>query len=364
MLKKLHLRKLLFSVSLALLIGVASASAESWKFGVMSDTQWKTGTPDPVNCPNGDTKNCDGKNPNSVAVGIINELNRQFIAHKVKFVIQTGDLTDNGSVAALDTTATFMQALYNAGIGFYPLRGNHESSQAAAVEFGRIFPQIATGLNNQTPANAQVATPFYGPPPANDNTTFVVGSNFSSPASDPDSYSFDYENARFLLLDQFTPPSGTSHSVLNASDVDWTGFQLSNRPPSTHAFVFGHKHLISENHTDTLFGNDPSANPSGLQDLFIAHLYNNGVHYYMGGHDHMHNRALVSSPDGTSMIQNIITASNSYKFYIPLLPSNDEKYNIPAREVPIAQELFTIGYYIVTVDGPQVTVDFYCHVLK
>jgi len=47
-------------------------------------------------------------------------------------------------------------------------------------------------------------------------------------------------------------------------------------------------------------------------------------------------------------VQEIITASNSYKFYIPKNPSNDINYNTPAngifgpRETPIAQELFTM----------------------
>jgi hypothetical protein len=98
----------------------------------------------------------------------------------------------------------------------------------------------------------------------------------------------------------------------------------------------------------------------------MGYLSTTGVRYYMGGHDHMHNRAIVTSPDGLSSIQNIINASNSYKFYIPQKPSNDDKYNTPAngitngpREIELAQELFTIGYYIVTVDGPRVTVDFY-----
>jgi hypothetical protein len=58
-------------------------------------------------------------------------------------------------------------------------------------------------------------------------------------------------------------------------------------------------------------------------------------------------------------VQDITTSSNSYKFYIPQNPSNDSTYNNPTRETEIAQELFTIGYYIVTVDGPRVTVDFY-----
>jgi hypothetical protein len=349
-----------------------AASAEPWKFGVMSDTQWRVGDPDPANCPLGDTLDCDGKNPNGVAVGIINELNKQFISHGVKFVIQTGDLTDTGDPRALDTAATFRQELYDAGIGFYPLRGNHDASKVAAVEFQRIFPQTQTGVNNQTPASALITTLYYGPPHANTNKAFTVGSNFASPSTDFAglTYSFDYDNARFVLLDQFTPPDGSSHSALNSSDVNWVDTRLASRPAGTHAFVFGHKHLISENHPDTLFGSDPSDNHSGLQDLFIASLYNNGVRYYMGGHDHLHNRAIVTSPNGVSSVQDIITSSNSFKSYVPQVPSNDYRYNVlvppesgtpsgKSREIPIAQELFTIGYYIVTVDGPRVTVDYY-----
>ena len=80
----------------------------------------------------------------------------------------------------------------------------------------------------------------------------------------------------------------------------------------------------------------------------------------------MHNRAIVTSPDGNSKVHDIITASDSYKFYIPQNPSNDATYDIPAngitngpREMELSQELFTVGYYIVTVDGPRVTVDYY-----
>lgn len=350
--KKLYCLKTVCVLMLALFIGVSSAWAESWKFGVMCDTQWP-------NSP-------DNKNPN-VAVNVINHLNQEFINQGVKFVVQVGDLTDNGSNQSLDIRATFSQALYNAGIGFYPLRGNHESSKTGAIEFQRIFPQTQTGVNNQTPANALITNTIYGPQ-ANTNTTYTVGSNFASSSADFAglTYSFDYDNARFVLLDQFTPPSGVSHSVLDATQVNWIGTQLSDPNRPQHAFVFGHKHLISENHADTLFGSNPSVNPSGLQDTFMASLFNNGVRYYMGGHDHVHNRAIVTSPDGYSKVENIILASDSYKFYIPQNPSNDAKYDIPAngitngpREMEISQELFTIGYYIVTVDGPRVTVDYY-----
>ncbi len=344
--------KQLCALTLVLFIGVLSAHAQSWKFGVMCDTQWP-------NSP-------DNKNPN-VAVNVINHLNQEFINHGVKFVVQVGDLTDNGSNLSLDIWATFAQALYNAGIGFYPLRGNHESSKTAALEVQRIFPQTQAGVNNQTPVDASITSTIYGLQP-NTHTTYTVGSNFSSSSSDFAglTYSFDYGNARFVLLDQFTPTSGLSHSVLDASQISWMNAQLSDPDRPEHAFVFGHKHLISENHADTLFGNNPSANPSGLQDAFMASLFDNGVRYYIGGHDHMHNRAIVTSPDGYSKVQDIILASDSYKFYIPQIPSNDARYDIPAygifngpREMEISQELFTVGYYIVTVDGPRVTVDYY-----
>ena len=66
-----------------------------------------------------------------------------------------------------------------------------------------------------------------------------------------------------------------------------------------------------------------------------------------------------AAPNLGASVQNITAASNSYKFYIPQIPSNDTKYNNLSRETELAQELFTIGYYIVTVDGPRVNVDFF-----
>jgi hypothetical protein len=331
-------------------VTVHCASA-AWKFGVMSDTQWGSSP--------------DGKNPNSVAVDVINHLNDQFIQAGVKFVVAVGDVTDNGSTLALDTRATFAQALYDAGVGFYPLRGNHESSAAAAAEFRRVFPQTQTGLNNQTPANAFVATPYYGAIAPRSAATFTVGNafasfSFASNGYDGLFYGFDYGNARFVLVDQFAPVAGaTSHSVLDSAQVDWVGAQLAGKPAGGHAFVFSHKGLITEDHADTLFGNDPSANPA-LQNVFMANLAKNGVRYLIGGHDHMHNRARVVSPDGASQVQDIILASDSYKFYTPANPSNDSKYDTTGlRETELAQELYTTGYYIVTVDGARVTVDYF-----
>ncbi len=305
----------------------ALAADGAFRFAVMADTQWK----------NYDVV----RNPNTVAVGIIDQLNAEFIRQGAAFVIQVGDLTDNGSAAAMDTRAAATHALYDAGVGFFPLRGNHESSQAAALQFQALYPQ-ARGLGSNVVGAAHFTSPF--------------------PTLDGLSYAFDYGNARFVLLDQFTRTDGTNYlgsSNNNAVDqLDWIASALADKPAGGHAFVFAHKGLITENHTDTLFGANPAAN-TAAQNAFMASLEGAGIRYFFGGHDHMHNRALVLSPDRASAVQDITASSNSYKFYIPLVPSNDDSYDQPPREIELAQELFTIGYYLVTVDGTRVTIDHY-----
>lgn len=346
-------RKMLSAWALTLI--ASTAFAAPWKFGVMSDTQWPTSP--------------DFKNPN-VAVNVINHLNQEFIDKDVKFVIQVGDLTDTGGTnnINLDIRATFAQALYNAGIGFYPLRGNHESSQSNAQRCQLIFPQTQTGVNNQTPS--MVSSTIYGnltDPnlyPDYTTSTFTVGNNFvSEPTMEGLTYSFDYDNARFVLIDQFTKPSGTSHSNLDATDVNWIGGRFSDPNRPDHAFSFAHKGLITENHADNLFGSNPTVNQTAkdLMESFMQKLQDNGVRYHMGGHDHMHNRAIVTSPNtGAYHVQNIITSSNSYKFYIPPKQTTFTTQSaFRTLETPIAQELFTVGYYIFTIDGPRVTADHY-----
>jgi hypothetical protein len=314
---------LLILVAALLALTPSNLLADSWKFGVMSDTQWKA--------------NLDGKNPDTVAVGIINQINAEFAKHRVKFVIQVGDLTDDGSAAAMTTRATAAQALYDARIGFFPLRGNHEGSQAAALQFQTLFPQAAS------------------------SGTHVFGAtNFTSPFVTLNglSYSFDYRGARFILLDQFTRTDGTNYlNSTNNNIVDqlpWIQSTLAGNPRSRHAFVLSHKELIGQNHVDTLFGASPTANPDA-RNTFISALMHNGVRYAIGGHDHMHHQSIIKSPDSLSSVMELIAASDSYKFYTPANPPNDTT----GRETVNSQELYTVGYYIFTVDGPRVTVDYY-----
>jgi len=132
------------TVALVIATGVAvtPAAAAAWKFGVIADTQWTIAD--------------DGKNPNTCAADIIKQINQQFINQGVKVVIAVGDTVDRGSQTNIDTRALYTQDLYNAGIGFYPLRGNHEAAEnpnylTSGAEFRHAFPQIGTGTNNATP---------------------------------------------------------------------------------------------------------------------------------------------------------------------------------------------------------------------
>ena len=208
-----------------------------WKFGVISDTQWTTGSD-------------DGKNPNTVAANIIMQVNSQFIAQGVKLVVAVGDTMDSSSQVSMDTRALFAQDLYNAGIGFYPIRGNHDSGwTGSAAEEARVYPQIVHGgTNNMTPSD--VLASGYGHDTSITNAApsgapFVVGTNFSYPSSVNSangslSYSLDFNNTRFVLIDQFenSDPGGTTTSV--AQQQPWIAQQLADAARPQHAFVFDH----------------------------------------------------------------------------------------------------------------------------
>lgn len=390
-------------------ISATLPSKTAWKFGVMSDSQWLDLD--------------DGKNPNTSAIDIVTQIQQQFIAQGVKFVVQVGDLADQASNSSTeagyattasiceDTRALFAQPLYNAGIGFFACRGNHDNGSAA--EFVSLFPQTQNGTMNATPAAALTAVngaPYpdianQPIPLATSATTFTIGTNFSSIGSPSTnlkglSYGFDYSNARFVFIDQFLPldgkdPDGATYSTSTtvAKQQTWISSALAGKPSGGHAFVFSHKGLVTQQHQDILFGDCPAdatatytykdatgttktvtkTGALGMND-FIRSMDSNSAKIYFCGHDHIHNRSIIKTTDsGTAgQVTHILTASNSSKFYGPneynaagtnypvtALTSNDAYYCAGKRQVQLSQELNTVGFYIVTVDGSVVTVDFY-----
>jgi hypothetical protein len=351
-----------------------SSTQKTWSFGVISDTQWTIAD--------------DGYNPNTIAANIIKQIDQQFIMAGVDLVVAVGDTVNTGSQVNIDTRALYAQDLYNAGIGFYPLRGNHEvdddpSYTNSGLEMRYAFPQIGTGVNNNTPADITTALIptadlSNNPPAAKKGRTFTVGTNFSEPTAvnyhnNSVSYSFRYNNATFVLLDQFNVKGEYLPSTI-ADQQPWIDSVLKNRPKNTQAFVFAHKNILGGNHKDNMFGanyaNDPGdgfgVNVAALspdeqaglaakidaENAFIASMQKYNVPLVISGHDHHHYLSQVTSPDGLSKVNQLITQSDSSKFYTPKTPASD-------NDVAIQQDLGRIGYYIFTVGGTEVTIDYY-----
>ena len=254
--------------------------------------------------------------------------------------------------------------------------GKHTSPSATVASY-----LSSLGLSGPSADNYLKADHRNNPLLSDTGSDFTIGSNFSSPSATQCpfavvngvngltglTYSFDFNGARFILLDQFSPSNGawyysamegaiggTSNatSMINgytgsgyatniasyaaffgnpangpAGQQPWINQQLSGRT-GQHTFVFAHKGLLTGNHQDTLFtasssgatGQTNSANPSynaAAQNNFFSSLCNNGVRMYINGHDHMHDRSIVTSPDGKSTVMQLTCASDSSKFYGP-----------------------------------------------
>jgi hypothetical protein len=353
-------------------------STDSWSFGVHGDTQWTIAE--------------DAANPDFVAGSILTQVNDEFINHGVKLVIALGDMSDRAKPGAMKTRAEFTKPLYDAGIGFFPMRGNHEA-------FGWMF-------NNGT-VEAEIGEMLENFPQTQKEMFGV--SNLSSPTmldgkENKDlaglSYSFDYglkgSNVRFVILDTEDTSCETTEMNINGtknpywpkacrnypipSQQEWVNGRLKKTDRNTtHAIVLSHRAPISQNHTDspfnpnTIFGQKPynsDHNPEA-QNAFFESMEKNGVRLYLGAHDHIHHRSIITSPDGKAKLQEIIAAGLSTKFYEPSpipFPGKDRDGNVTTpdqwygqkeREISLSQEIKNIGYYIYTVDGPRLTVDYY-----
>jgi len=186
------------------------------------------------------------------------------------------------------------------------------------------------------------------------------------------------------MLDQFEPTDalnadGTAYTVSGATSTgynrsmqtqqSWIDTRLSGRADKTHAFVFSHKGLVTQDHVDVLFGDSPAASAitvgsttyqgSPQMDAFITSLNTNKVKLFVCGHDHMHDRSKVSTIDASASVTQIVGASNSNKFYYPATTANDVTFCSGKRQTVLSHERNTIGYYIFTVDGDNVSVDYY-----
>jgi 3',5'-cyclic AMP phosphodiesterase CpdA len=272
--------------------------------------------------------------------------------------MQVGDLTDCGTTRAIQARAQIAQNnLIVNGIDFFPVRGNHETYGASYGESANADFSV-TAMRHAFPQ-------MLGTGVVSEARNFTPAARFGLLGADCLTYSFDYDNVRFIMLDTWVTGSrnvsaaGYNYGYTVDDQQDWLDQRLEKATRGTdHAFVITHQPLMAEDHQDTMFNGYTNAN-TDWQNAFYASMGNNNARYFISGHDHMHQRSIIASPDGNHQVEELICQSCSSKFYTPQSLTNGGWYGQKYRETSISQELYTVGFYIFTVDGPIVTVDFY-----
>ncbi|MCP4707182.1 MAG: hypothetical protein GY869_01040 [Planctomycetes bacterium] len=202
----------------------------------------------------GDSRS-NGEN-NGVNIAILNEIAHEIVSHNVDFVLFPGDMVNGSSnptifQSQLNTWRDTMQPVYDAGIGVYPVRGNHENYSLTA------WRNVFTG---------PYALPQNGPAAEIDLT-----------------YSVSHKNAFIVALDQYV--------TLRRVNQTWLDSQFADNS-NPHVFVIGHEPAFAVHHADCL-----DDYPINRDDFWLS-LKNEGCRIYFCGHDHFYDHALIDDLDG------------------------------------------------------------------
>jgi len=147
---------------------------------------------------------------------------------------------------------------------WYPVVGNHEAETPADMEWLRAY-----GAGGSVSSNAVNV----GPPGCGETT-----------------YSFDYGNSHFVVLNEYCDgisDTGTDGDVVDAL-YNWLAADLS-ATDKAHTFIFGHEPAYPQPDADNgrlrHLGDSLDAHPAN-RDRFWALLKNEGVVAYICGHTH------------------------------------------------------------------------------
>jgi len=288
-------------LTVALAPPTVHAAEHSWRFIVTGDSR------------------SDGE-LNGVNVPILTEIANEILKREVDFVLLSGDLVvgsrDQEEIQSqLNTWIDVMRPVYNAGIGVYPIRGNHDTGGTKTSDESIAWNNIFSG---------QFALPNNGPENEKNLT-----------------YSFSHKNAFILGLEQY----GSERHTINQK---WLERQLAaNTKP--HIFVYGHAPAFEVNHKDCLDDHPEE------RDSFIAALENAGARLYFAGHDHLYDHTCANNdfnPDNDihQFIVGTTGAPLRNKNLDKLYPGQNTSYTL--TNLHYASRF---GYMIVAVKGLEVT---------
>ncbi len=266
-----------------------AAAGSAWRFAVVGDTHVPTG-------------------------GLAAELAAAMAADGVELVLFPGDIVQAGLRvsgselrAELSAWKDAVATLAAAGIGVFPVRGNHEADAPDILAaWGEAF-------------SGQWAVPADGPAGEEGLT-----------------YSFTHRNALFVGLADYASP----HRVNQA----WLDAQLASRCGLPHRFVFGHEPAFKVFHTDCL-DDDPAA-----RDAFWRSLAAAGAEVYFCGHDHFFDAARIvdgGAGAATGLVQLVVGTGGGGLF--------DRHAYDGANSAFLPEALAHLeanGYLLVEVSGP------------
>ena len=283
---------------------------------------------------------CDSRGQtNGIQVTILSELVEEVTSRGVDFVLFPGDLvsgyvTDGPSEfeAQLRAWIQIVKPVYDAGVGVYVCRGNHEIIDV----WGRHpRPDIDPNDNYATrwlnvfgdELFTQQKLPDNGP----DGEKYMT-------------YSVVHKNAFIVLLDGY---AGIRHDTVNRVNQKWLKAQLSVNT-SPHIFITTHEPAFRAFHADCL-DNWPAE-----RDMLWSSIRNAGGRVFLCGHDHFYDHAQVVDEDGdlaNDIHQYIIgTAGARLYSWSPPYTGNKSSYTVEQRHH--AEEY---GYVLVEVDDLDVT---------
>jgi hypothetical protein len=260
----------------------------------------------------GDTRNQNADDHNGVNTEILGEIAQATLNEKADFILVTGDLVYGAAdvdlfKSELMTWRTTMQPLYDAGIGVYPVRGNHDAYNKD------VWDAVFSG---------EYALPHNGPP-GEENIT----------------YSFTYGNVFVAGLDQYVADLQINQA--------WLDEQLAaNTQP--HIFTFAHAPAFKVYHDDNM-----SDYPEN-RDAFWNSLIAAGSRVYFTGHDHSYDHARLDDGDGNpnNDVYQVLVGTGG----APLISAgNYDGDNGVWTPVNVYRES-QYGYVLVEVNGYNVTI--------
>lgn len=239
---------------------------------------------------------------------ILPELAEEIVRVNPAFVVLTGDLVYQGALAAFQSWRDAFGEVYDAGIGVFPVLGNHDASDV---------PGFKSVFGSDLPDN--------GPAGAADRTFFIA-----------------HENVLVLALDQYVGPAAIDQTWINSV------LATNTRP---HIFAMGHMPAFKVAHYDCLDADTTQ------RDAFWNSLKAAGGRGYFAGHDHFYDHLRVDDGDGNAAndLHQWIVGTGGAPLYGNGEYDGDNSVWTPVR----VHHENNYGYVLVEIDGPRATLTWY-----